>query len=105
MLATKTDLLKQADHEYSLGNIGAAELTLMRAARVVGLRPQAKEQIFDRLAALAAEQGLFSSAAFWYLKVLQSKAARLKASDPELTESARAYRVLVALSATEAVAS
>lgn len=91
-------LLEDANKQYAEGDFCTAVLTLLRAARLENAAASDVECVFDRLAAIACEQGLYRSAAHWYMQVLQSKAARMTASDPQLTDAIRNYRVLLALS-------
>jgi hypothetical protein len=89
-------LIARADEHFDKGDFASAEYLLMRAADGSSLSPVNREDIFDRLAALACQQGLFASAAQWYLKVLHSKSERLTLADPELTETISNYRQILA---------
>ncbi|MBX9693496.1 MAG: hypothetical protein K2Z81_13995 [Cyanobacteria bacterium] len=89
------ELSDEANKLYHEGNFSEAEEKLFRATKLEGVPNLRKEQVYDQLAGLACEQGLFNSAAFWYLKVLQNRSRRLTLNDPEMKASLRNYRTLL----------
>lgn len=95
---TTETLLYNATEEYTRGNFALAERILFRAAKNPVGSDVEKERVFDCLAGIACQQGLYASASYWYLKVLHSRGNRLRLGDAELKDTIRNYRVLLGLS-------
>jgi hypothetical protein len=98
MLATISKSFERADKAYRGGDFSLAEEILENTLLDPGNSPLDEEKICDCLAALACEQGLYASAAYWYLHVLQYKGSRLQFNDTEMKDAVRNYRILRNLS-------
>lgn len=98
---TTKDVFAKVNMEYTKGDIQRTEELLLNMSKTAGQNSVRREQVHDRLAALACEQGLFASAAYWYLQVLQSKIRRLSANNQETKEAIRNYRILLGMSQTD----
>jgi hypothetical protein len=98
MLDTISNSFEKANRAYGQGQFDLAEKILKEALLDPGNTLMDEERICDCLAALACEQGLYASAAYWYLQVLQFKGCRLQINDRELREAIRNYQILRRLS-------
>ena len=93
--------LERAEALYREGEFSKAEAALLKVARVKQLSNLERERIHDQLACLTYQQGRFSAAAFWYLKVVQNRSRRLLLHDPEMKDTIRNYRLLLMLAQPE----
>lgn len=90
--------LAKANLAYAQGDFSLSEKTLTDATRICGLMPVELEHLFNLLAGLACKQGMFATAAYWYLQVLQSRISRKNCSKKELSRTKQCYCSLLELS-------
>lgn len=91
-------LIKKADRAFAKNHIEEAQDLLLKASEFTDASAYDKEIVFNKLAGLCCQQGLYSSAAYWYQYALEEISSRKKLSDLETQAALRNYRALLSLS-------
>ncbi len=91
------DLVRKANRSYSAGDFSQAREYLLQASNIKGASQETKAGIYDYLAAIACEQGQFSSAVWWYRKVLSIRSHQYALGTSELKKMISNYKALLSL--------
>lgn len=96
------DFLRKANRAYANGDFGDAEEHLLHASGFKGISEETRATIFDNLAVLACERGNFSSAAYWYQKVLGIRSHQYPLGNAKLKDTIRNYKLLLSICQSKA---
>lgn len=91
------DCIRKANRAYADGDFSKAEQCLLDASKFKSFSPESRATVYDNLAALACAQGRFSSAVYWYQKVLAIKSHQYPMGSAELKNTIENYRLLVSM--------